>query len=581
MSNTPNTAQETENQSFASMLEESISKKEMRPGELITAEVVSVQHSFVIVNASLKSESYIPLEEFKNDRGDLEVNVGDFVSVAIESVEDGYGETKLSRDKAKRLVSWTRLEKAMTDGEIIKGIVNGRVKGGLTVLINGIRAFLPGSLIDLKPVKDTGQFEGKELELKVIKIDKKRNNVVVSRKSVLELTVGEDRTKLIESLTEGSSISGVIKNITDYGAFVDLGGIDGLLHITDLAWRRIKHPSEVLNIGDEITAMILKYDQEKNRVSLGLKQLETDPWSTLNDKYPISTKVEGVVTNLTDYGAFVEIEPGIEGLVHVSEMDWTNKSIHPRKVVQLGDSVKVAVLEIDSNKRRISLGMKQCHPNPWEKFSENFKKSDAIEGPITSITDFGIFIGLEGGIDGLIHMSDVTWEDDPNEIIKSYKKGDNIKAIILQIDIERERISLGLKQMNSDPFESFISANPKGTILNGIVKDIDDKGATIKLSDEVDAYMKNSESSMDQKVKNISELFQIGDEINGMINTIDKKNRIISFSVKQREKKDFEKVKSDLNKESSKDDANIGKTSLGALLKARLDDKKSGDDTTN
>ena len=581
MSNPTNTAQETENQSFALMLEESISKKEMRPGELITAEVVSVQHSFVIVNASLKSESYIPLEEFKNDRGDLEVNVGDFVSVAIESVEDGYGETKLSRDKAKRLVSWTRLEKAMTDGEIIKGIVNGRVKGGLTVLINGIRAFLPGSLIDLKPIKDTGQFEGKELELKVIKIDKKRNNVVVSRKSVLELTVGEDRTKLIESLTEGSSISGVIKNITDYGAFVDLGGIDGLLHITDLAWRRIKHPSEVLNIGDEITAMILKYDQEKNRVSLGLKQLETDPWSTLNDKYPISTKVEGVVTNLTDYGAFVEIEPGIEGLVHVSEMDWTNKSIHPRKVVQLGDSVKVAVLEIDSNKRRISLGMKQCHPNPWEKFSEKFKKSDAIEGPITSITDFGIFIGLEGGIDGLIHMSDVTWEDDPNEVIKSYKKGDNIKAIILQIDIERERISLGLKQMNSDPLESFISANPKGTILNGIVKDIDDKGATIKLSDEVDAYMKNSESSMDQKVKNISELFQIGDEINGMINSIDKKNRTISFSVKQREKKDFEKVKADLNKESSKEDANIGKTSLGALLKARLDDKKSDDDTTN
>ena len=579
MSNTTNTVQETENQSFAIMLEESISKKEMRPGELITAEVVSVQHSFVIVNAGLKSESYIPLEEFKNDRGDLEVNVGDFVSVAIESVEDGYGETKLSRDKAKRLVSWTRLEKAMADGEIINGIVNGRVKGGLTVLINGIRAFLPGSLIDLKPIKDTGQFEGKELELKVIKIDKKRNNVVVSRKSVLELTVGEDRTKLIESLTEGSSISGVIKNITDYGAFVDLGGIDGLLHITDLAWRRIKHPSEVLTIGDEITAMILKYDQEKNRVSLGLKQLETDPWSTLNDKYPISSKVEGVVTNLTDYGAFVEIEPGIEGLVHVSEMDWTNKSIHPRKVVQLGDSVKVAVLEIDSNKRRISLGMKQCHPNPWEKFSESFKKSDIIEGPITSITDFGIFVGLQGGIDGLIHMSDVTWEDDPSEIIKSYKKGDNIKAAILQIDIERERISLGLKQMNSDPFESYISANPKGTILNGTVKDIDDKGATIKLSDEVDAYMKNSESSMDQKIKNISELFQIGDEINGMINSIDKKNRTISFSVKQREKKDFEKVKSDLNKESSKEDANIGKTSLGALLKARLDDSKSGDDS--
>ena len=579
MSNTTNTVQETENQSFAIMLEESISKKEMRPGELITAEVVSVQHSFVIVNAGLKSESYIPLEEFKNDRGDLEVNVGDFVSVAIESVEDGFGETKLSRDKAKRLVSWTRLEKAMAEGEIINGIVNGRVKGGLTVLINGIRAFLPGSLIDLKPIKDTGQFEGKELELKVIKIDKKRNNVVVSRKSVLELTIGEDRTKLIESLTEGSSISGVIKNITDYGAFVDLGGIDGLLHITDLAWRRIKHPSEVLTIGDEITAMILKYDQEKNRVSLGLKQLETDPWSTLNDKYPLSSKVEGVVTNLTDYGAFVEIEPGIEGLVHVSEMDWTNKSIHPRKVVQLGDSVKVAVLEIDSNKRRISLGMKQCHPNPWEKFSESFKKSDIIEGPITSITDFGIFVGLDGGIDGLIHMSDVTWEDDPSEIIKSYKKGDNIKAAILQIDIERERISLGLKQMNSDPFESYISVNPKGTILNGTVKDIDDKGATIKLSDEVDAYMKNSESSMDQKIKNISELFQIGDEINGMINSIDKKSRTISFSVKQREKKDFEKVKSDLNKESSKEDANIGKTSLGALLKARLDDSKSGDDS--
>ena len=579
MTNTTNTVQETENQSFAIMLEESIQKKEMRPGELITAEVISVQHSFVIVNAGLKSESYIPLEEFKNDRGDLEVNVGEFVSVAIESVEDGYGETKLSRDKAKRLVSWTRLEKAMEDGEIVKGIVNGRVKGGLTVLINGIRAFLPGSLIDLKPVKDTGQFEGAELELKVIKIDKKRNNVVVSRKSVLELTVGEDRTKLIESLTEGASISGVIKNITDYGAFVDLGGIDGLLHITDLAWRRIKHPSEVLNIGDEITAMILKYDQEKNRVSLGLKQLETDPWSTLNDKYPISTKVDGIVTNLTDYGAFVEIEPGIEGLVHVSEMDWTNKSIHPRKVVQLGDSVKVAVLEIDSNKRRISLGMKQCHPNPWEKFSESFNKSDIIEGPITSITDFGIFVGLEGGIDGLIHMSDVTWDDDPNEIIKSYKKGDNIKASILQIDIERERISLGLKQINSDPLDLFISANPKGTILNGIVKDIDDKGATIKLSEEVDSYMKNSEASMDQKVKNISELFQVGDEINGMISSIDKKNRVISFSVKQREKKEFEKIKSDLNKDSSKEDGNIGKTSLGALLKARLDDKNSDDES--
>lgn len=578
MSNTTNTPKETENESFATMLEESISKKEMRPGELITAEVVSVQHSFIIVNAGLKSESYIPLEEFKNDRGDLDVNVGDFVSVAIESVEDGYGETKLSRDKAKRLVSWTRLEKAMEDGEIVKGIVNGRVKGGLTVLIDGIRAFLPGSLIDLKPVKDTGQFEGVELDLKVIKIDKKRNNVVVSRKSVLELTVGEDRSKLIDSLNEGASISGVIKNITDYGAFVDLGGIDGLLHITDLAWRRIKHPSEVLNIGDEITAMILKYDQEKNRVSLGLKQLEADPWSTLNDKYPISTKVEGVVTNLTDYGAFVEIEPGIEGLVHVSEMDWTNKSIHPRKVVQLGDSVKVAVLEIDSNKRRISLGMKQCHPNPWEKFSESFKKTDIIEGPITSITDFGIFVGLEGGIDGLIHMSDVTWEEDPNEIIKSYKKGDNIKASILQIDIERERISLGLKQMNSDPLDSFISANPKGTIMNGIVKDIDDKGATIKLSEEVDAYMKNTESSMDQKVNNISELFQIGDEINGMISSIDKKNRVISFSVKQREKKDFEKVKSDLNKAGSEENSNIGKTSLGALLKARLDDKKSGDE---
>ena len=579
--NTTNTPQESQNQSFAIMLEESISKKEMRPGELITAEVVSVQHSYVIVNAGLKSESYIPLEEFKNDRGDLEVNVGDFVSVAIESVEDGYGETKLSRDKAKRLVSWTRLEKAMEDKEIIKGIVNGRVKGGLTVLINGIRAFLPGSLIDLKPIKDTGQFEGKELELKVIKIDKKRNNVVVSRKAVLELSAGEDRTKLIESLTEGSSISGVIKNITDYGAFVDLGGIDGLLHITDLAWRRIKHPSEVLNIGDEITAIILKYDQEKNRVSLGLKQLETDPWSTLNEKYPISTKVEGVVTNLTDYGAFVEIEPGIEGLVHVSEMDWTNKSIHPRKVVQLGDTVKVAVLEIDSNKRRISLGMKQCHPNPWEKFTESYNKSDIVEGPITSITDFGIFVGLDGGIDGLIHMSDVTWDDDPNELIKSYKKGDIIKATILQIDIERERISLGLKQMNSDPIESFISINPKGTIMNGIIKDIDDKGATIKLSDEVDAYMKNSESSMDRKIKNISELFQIGEEISGMINAVDKKNRTLSFSVKQREKQDFEKVKSDLNKESSKEDSNIGKTSLGALLKARLDDKNSDDEKTD
>src|SRR6202795_631743 len=487
-------------ENFAALFEESLARQEMRQGELITAEVTRGDYNIVVVNAGLKSESFIPIEEFKNDQGVVEVKAGDFVTVAIESLEDGYGETRLSRDKAKRLKAWHELEAAMEQGTVVSGLVTGKVKGGLTVMDNGIRAFLPGSLVDIRAVKDTTPFEGKALDFKVIKLDCKRNNVVVSRRAVLEASLGAEREELLKTLQEGAIVKGIVKNITDYGAFVDLGGIDGLLHITDLAWRRVKHPSEVLAVGDEVTAKVLKFDQEKNRVSLGMKQLGEDPWVGLSRRYPTGTRLFGKVTNLTDYGAFVEIEAGIEGLVHVSEMDWTNKNVHPSRVVQVGDEVEVMILEIDEERRRISLGMKQCMPNPWEEFAGNFKKGDKVKGQIKSITDFGIFIGLQGGIDGLVHLSDLSWSAPGEEAVRNFKKGEEIEAQVLSIDMERERISLGVKQLEGDPFNNFIAGHEKGKLVSGTVKSIDAKGAVIVLSGagEVEGYLRASEISRDR-----------------------------------------------------------------------------------
>ena len=556
--------------SFAALFEESLTRQEMRIGEMITAEVVLVDRNIVVVNAGLKSESVIPVEEFKNDKGELEVKVGDFVTVAIEAIEDGHGATKLSRERAKKLSAWHDLDVALDKGEIITGMVSGKVKGGLTVMVNGIRAFLPGSLVDVRPVKDTSMFEGKELEFKVIKLDRKRNNVVVSRRAVMEASAGADRAALMANLKEGSIVKGVVKNITDYGAFVDLGGIDGLLHITDLAWRRVKHPSEVLNVGDEVEAKILKFDQEKNRVSLGMKQLGDDPWTGLSRRYPQSTRLFGKVTNLTDYGAFIEIEAGIEGLVHVSEMDWTNKNVHPAKVVSLGDEVEVMILEIDEERRRISLGMKQCMSNPWEEFSMSHKKGEKVKGTIKSITDFGVFIGLPGNIDGLVHLSDLSWNAAGEEAVKNYKKGDELEAVVLAIDMERERISLGIKQLDDDPFTNFTAIHDKGTLVKGKVKAIDAKGATIALTDDIEGYLRASEVSR-ERVEDIRTHLKEGDEIEAVIVNVDRKTRNINLSIKARDSAD--------EKDAMKrivDDApsNAGTTNLGALLKAKL---KQGD----
>ena len=558
-------------ESFAALFEESLSRKEMRIGEVITAEVVRVDHNYVVVNAGLKSESFIPVEEFRDDRGEINVKAGDFTSVAIEALEDGFGETRLSRDKAKRLAAWMDLEKALDAAEIVQGVVTGKVKGGLTVMMNGIRAFLPGSLVDMRPVKDTTPYEGKQLDFKVIKLDRKRNNVVVSRRAVLEATAGEERQKLLETLAEGSVVKGIVKNITDYGAFVDLGGIDGLLHITDLAWRRVKHPTEVLAVGDEVTAKVLKFDTEKNRVSLGLKQLGEDPWVGLSRRYPTQTRLFGKVTNLTDYGAFVEVEQGIEGLVHVSEMDWTNKNVHPSKVVQLGDEVEVMILEIDEDRRRISLGMKQCMANPWDDFAANHKKSDKVRGAIKSITDFGIFIGLAGGIDGLIHLSDLSWSLPGEEAVRNFKKGDEMEAIVLSIDVERERISLGVKQMEGDPFNNFVSTNDKGGIVTGTVKSVDAKGAVIDLGQDVEAYLRASEVARD-RVEDARTHLKDGDAVTAMIINIDRKNRSINLSIKAKDSADDTDVIAKLQSDTT---AATGGTSLGALLKAKLDNKSA------
>ncbi len=558
----------TSQESFAALFEESLSRQEMRAGEVITAEVVRIDQNFVIVNAGLKSESYIPIDEFRNDRGEIEVNSGDYVQVAIDALEDGYGETRLSRDKAKRIAAWNDLEKALNEGSLVTGVISGRVKGGLTVMTNGIRAFLPGSLVDMRPVKDTAPYEGKEFEFKVIKLDRKRNNVVVSRRAVLEETMGEEREKLLSTLKEGTVIKGIVKNITDYGAFVDLGGIDGLLHITDLAWRRVRHPTEVLSVGDEIESKVLKFDQEKNRVSLGLKQLGEDPWIGISRRYPNGTRLFGKVTNITDYGAFVEVEQGIEGLVHVSEMDWTNKNIHPTKVVQLGDEVEVMILEIDEDRRRISLGMKQCMSNPWDDFALNHKKGDKVRGQIKSITDFGVFIGLEGGIDGLVHLSDLSWSETGEDAVRRFKKGDEVEAVVLSIDVERERISLGVKQMEGDPFTNFIATHEKNSLVRGTVKSVDARGAVIALSEEVEGYLRASEAAT-HRVDDLSTMLKEGEEVETLIINVDRKSRSINLSIRAKDQVEQNEAMQKLASEAA-----TGTTNLGALLKAKLNEQK-------
>ncbi len=555
-------------ESFAALFEESLKRTEMRSGEVITAEVIRVDHNHVVVNAGLKNEAYIEIAEFKNDQGELEVKVGDFVSVAIGAVENGYGDTILSRDTAKRLASWLSLEKALESGEFVTGVTSGKVKGGLTVLVNGIRAFLPGSLIETRPIKDLSPYENKTLEFKVIKLDRKRNNVVLSHRAVKEASMGEERAKLMENLKEGSIVKGVVKNITEYGAFVDLGGVDGLLHITDMAWRRVRHPSEVVTSGQEISAKVLKFDTEKNRVSLGLKQMGDDPWMGVGRRYPAQTRMFGKITNIADYGAFVEIEPGIEGLVHVSEMDWTNKNIAPNKLVTMGQEVEVMVLEIDEDKRRISLGMKQCKANPWQEFSAATKRGDRVKGPIKSITDFGVFVGLAAGIDGLVHLSDLSWTDTGEAAVKLFKKGQEVEAIVLAIDVDRERISLGIKQLDADAFTTFSSVNDKGSIVTGKVKTVDAKGAEIDLGQEIMGYLRASEISRD-RVEDARNVLKEGDEVTAVVTNIDRKTRQVSLSVKAKDNADEQAAMGELTQASSREQA--GTTSLGALLRAKLD----------
>ncbi len=557
-------------ESFADLFEASLTRQEMRQGEVITAEVVRIDQNFVVVNAGLKSESYIEREEFLSDAGELEVKVGDFTQVAIEQLENGFGETRLSRERAKRVAAWNYLETALNEGTLVTGTITGKVKGGLTVMANSVRAFLPGSLVDMRPVKDTTPYEGKTYEFKVIKLDRKRNNVVVSRRAVLEASVGEEREALLSNLKEGSIVKGIVKNITDYGAFVDLGGINGLLHITDLAWRRVRHPSEVLAVGDEVQAKILKFDQDKNRVSLGLKQLGEDPWVGIARRYPQSTRLFGKVTNLTDYGAFVEIEQGIEGLVHVSEMDWTNKNVHPSKVVQLGDEVEVMILEIDEERRRISLGMKQCAANPWDDFAMNQKKGDKVRGAIKSITDFGVFIGLPGGIDGLVHLSDLSWSVPGEEAIRNFKKGDEVEAVVLAIDTEKERISLGIKQLDSDPYTSFIATHEKNAIVKGTVKSVDARGAVVTLEGDMDGYLRASEVSRD-RIDDLTKVYKEGDEIEAMIINIDRKTRSINLSIKAKDQAEQHEA---MQKFSAESNVSSGTTNLGALLKAKLNNQQ-------
>ena len=559
-------------ESFAELFEESLKTLNLQAGSIITGVIVDIDYQarWVTVHAGLKSEALIPLEQFYNDAGELTINVGDEVHVALDSVEDGFGETKLSREKAKRAECWIVLEAAFAAEEVVKGVINGKVKGGFTVDVNGIRAFLPGSLVDVRPVRDTTHLEGKELEFKVIKLDQKRNNVVVSRRSVLEAENSAEREALLESLQEGQQVKGIVKNLTDYGAFVDLGGVDGLLHITDMAWKRIKHPSEIVNVGDEIDVKVLKYDRERNRVSLGLKQLGEDPWVAIKARYPESTRVTARVTNLTDYGCFAELEEGVEGLVHVSEMDWTNKNIHPSKVVQVGDEVEVMVLDIDEERRRISLGIKQCKSNPWEDFSGQFNKGDKISGTIKSITDFGIFIGLDGGIDGLVHLSDISWNEVGEEAVRRFKKGDELDTVILSVDPERERISLGIKQLESDPFSEYVQENDKGAIVKGIVKEVDAKGAIITLADDIEATLKASEISRD-RVEDARNVLKEGEEVEAKIISVDRKSRVIQLSIKSKDVEEEKEAIQSLRDKPSFGCIAAGPTTLGDLLRAQME----------
>tara|TARA_Y100000588_G_scaffold72206_2_gene74471 strand:+ start:2635 stop:4308 length:1674 start_codon:yes stop_codon:yes gene_type:complete len=518
-------------ESFAELLEESLSSSEMKPGAVIEAEVVDINGDYVIVNAGLKSESEIPASQFRDTEGAVQVNIGDRVEVAIETIEDGYGNTRLSRERARRAKSWEVLESAFADQSIVKGFLTGKVKGGFTVSMDEVRAFLPGSLVDVRPVTDTVFLENKELEFKVIKLDRVRNNVVVSRRAVVEKEMEAERVELLQNLEEGQIMKGTVKNLTDYGAFVNLGGLDGLLHITDIAWKRVKHPSDVLEVGQELDVRVLKFDRERNRVSLGLKQLGEDPWADIARRYPESTRIFGKITNITDYGVFVELEEGVEGLVHVSEMDWTNKNVHPSKVCHLGDEVEVKVLEIDSERRRISLGIKQCTPNPWEEFAATHNKNDRITGQIRSITDFGVFIGLDGGIDGLIHLSDLSWDRPGEDVTREFKKGDEVTAVVLAVDPDRERISLGIKQAQEDPFGAYVSANPKGSVVKGVVDTVDAKGAVIRLDEGVEGYLRAADLSRDF-VEDARNALQSGVEIEARVTSIERKTRRITLSVK-------------------------------------------------
>jgi small subunit ribosomal protein S1 len=535
-------------ESFADLFEQSLETLEFRPGSIVRGTVVAIENGMVLVDAGLKSESPINADEFKNAQGVLEIQVGDEVDVALDSVEDGFGETQLSREKAKRHEAWIVLEKAYEDAETVIGIINGKVKGGFTVELNGIRAFLPGSLVDVRPVRDTAHLEFKELEFKVIKLDQKRNNVVVSRRAVIESESSAERDTLLENLQEGQAVKGIVKNLTDYGAFVDLGGVDGLLHITDMAWKRVKHPSEIVNVGDEINVKVLKYDRERTRVSLGLKQLGEDPWLEISKRYPESTRLTGRVTNLTDYGCFVEIEEGVEGLVHVSEMDWTNKNIHPSKVVNLGDEVEVLVLDIDEERRRISLGLKQCKVNPWDDFATRYNKGDKVSGKIKSITDFGIFIGLDGGIDGLVHLSDISWNGTGEDAVSEYKKGDEIHAVVLSVDPERERISLGVKQTEDDPFNAYLADKKKGTVVHGTVSAVDAKGVTVELAETVEGYIRVADISS-ERIEDASTVYSVGNAIEAKFMGVDRKNRSISLSIKAKDEAEQKEAIATLNKQ--------------------------------
>ncbi len=554
-------------ESFAELFEQSqIALVKLKPGAIVSGIVVEIRPDVVVINAGLKSEGVVPIEQFRNEQGELEVAVGDTVKVALESLENGFGETVLSREKAKRAMVWDELETSMEAGEIVTGRISGKVKGGFTVDIRDVRAFLPGSLVDVRPVRDPGYLEGKELEFKIIKLDRKRNNVVVSRRAVVESENSVEREQMLERLQEGAIVTGVVKNLTDYGAFVDLGGIDGLLHITDMAWKRVRHPSEVVNVGEELQVRVLKYDRERNRVSLGLKQLGEDPWDNIARRYPTGARLVGKVSNVTDYGAFVEIEPGVEGLVHVSEMDWTNKNVNPSKVVQLGDDVEVMVLDVDAERRRISLGIKQCVSNPWEAFAAIFKKGDKVSGQIKSITDFGIFIGLDGGIDGLVHLSDISWNTTGEDIVRNYKKGDTLEAVVLAVDPERERISLGVKQMEQDPIGTYMATTQKGAIVTGTVKEVDAKGATIQLPDGIEGYVRASDIAK-ERVEDASQHLKVGDTVEAKYMGMDRKGRVMQLSIRAKDEADVAESMAEVNKAA---DASSGTTKLGALLREQL-----------